>query len=81
MLYNVVVVPTVQQSESAIHIPIFPLFWISFPFRSPQPAISPGCALTLYDDQTLAQQRYYSGVPFENVYLRRCGPAAEDLAI
>ena len=26
---------TVQQSESAIHTHISPLFWISFPFRSP----------------------------------------------
>ena len=29
-------VSTVQQSESAICIHICPLFWISFPFRSPQ---------------------------------------------
>ena len=29
-------VSTVQQSESAIHIHISPLFWISFPLRSPQ---------------------------------------------
>ena len=36
LLYNVVLVSTVQQSESAIRINISPLFWISFPFRSPQ---------------------------------------------
>ena len=36
LLYNVVLVSTVQQSESAIHIHISPLFWISFPFRSLQ---------------------------------------------
>ena len=36
LLYNVVLVSTVQQSESAIRIHIAPLFWISFPFRSPQ---------------------------------------------
>ena len=43
-LYNVVLVSAVQQSESAmcaqdhlyIYLPIFPLFWISFPFGSPQ---------------------------------------------
>ena len=35
LLYNVVLVPTVQQSESAIRIHISPVFWISFPFRSP----------------------------------------------
>ena len=36
VLYNVVLVSTVQQSESVIRIHISPLFWISFPFRSPQ---------------------------------------------
>ena len=36
LLYNVVLVSGVQQSESAIHIHMFPHFWISFPFRSPQ---------------------------------------------
>ena len=35
LLYNVVLVSTVPQNESAIHIHISPLFWISFPFRSP----------------------------------------------
>ena len=34
--YSVVLVSTVQQSESAICIHVPPLFWISFPFRSPQ---------------------------------------------
>ena len=33
-LHNIVLVSTVRQSESAIHLS--PLFWISFPFRSPQ---------------------------------------------
>ena len=36
LLYNVVLVSTVQQSESGVCIHISPLFWISFPFRSPQ---------------------------------------------
>ena len=36
LLYNVVLVSTVQQSESAICIRISPLVWISFSFRSPQ---------------------------------------------
>ena len=36
LLYNAVLVSTVQQSESAVHIHISPLFWLSFPFRSPQ---------------------------------------------
>ena len=36
LLYNVVLVSTVQQSLSAIRIHISPLFWISFPFRSAQ---------------------------------------------
>ena len=36
LLYNVVLVSAVQQSESAICIHISPLFWISFPFSSPQ---------------------------------------------
>ena len=35
LLYNVLV-SSVQQSESIIFIHIPPLFWISFPFRSPQ---------------------------------------------
>ena len=34
LLYNVVLVSAVQQSESAIRIHIPSLFWISFPFRS-----------------------------------------------
>ena len=34
LLYGVVLVSAVQQSESAIHICIPPLLWISFPFRS-----------------------------------------------
>ena len=36
LLYSVVLVSAVQQSESAILIHVSPLFWISFPFRSPQ---------------------------------------------
>ena len=36
MLSNVALVSTAQQSESAICIHIYPLFWISFPFRSAQ---------------------------------------------
>ena len=36
LLYNVVLVSTVQLSESAIRIHISSLFWISFSFRSPQ---------------------------------------------
>ena len=36
LLYNVVLVFAVQQSEWTIRIHIFPLFWTSFPFRSPQ---------------------------------------------
>ena len=35
LLYDVMLLSAIQQSESAIHIPISPL-WISFPFRSPQ---------------------------------------------
>ena len=36
LLYNVVLISTVQQSESAVLIPVSPLFWISFPFGSLQ---------------------------------------------
>ena len=36
LLYNVMLISTVQQSESAMCIHISPLFRISFPFRSPQ---------------------------------------------
>ena len=36
LLYTAVSVSAEQQSESAICIHISPLFWISFPFRSPQ---------------------------------------------
>ena len=35
MISNVVLVSTVQQNESAIHIHISPPFWTSFSFRSP----------------------------------------------
>ena len=33
------IISTVQQNESTIHIPISPLFWISFSFRSPKSVI------------------------------------------
>ena len=36
LLYNVVLVSAVEHSDSAKHIHTPPLFWISFPFRSPQ---------------------------------------------
>ena len=36
LLYHVVLVSAVEQSESPIHIHTSPLFWVSFPFRSPQ---------------------------------------------
>ena len=36
MLYNVTLVSTVQQNESAIYVHVSPPFWISFPFRSLQ---------------------------------------------
>ena len=50
MFYNVVLVSVVQQSVSAAHIRVSPLFWISFTFRSlksseqwhPTPGLLPG---------------------------------------
>ena len=36
LFYKVILVSTVQQSNSTIGIHISPLFWVSFPFRSPQ---------------------------------------------
>ena len=36
LLYNIVLVSAVQESESAVHIHIPPLFWISFPLKSPE---------------------------------------------
>ena len=36
LLYSVVVVSAVQQSESSPHMHIFPLFWIYFTFSLPQ---------------------------------------------
>ena len=42
MLYNVVLVSTVQQSESVTCKHISPLVWISFPFRSGFPDSSAG---------------------------------------
>ena len=36
LLYNIVSVSAVEQSKSAIPVHISPLFWISFPFKSPQ---------------------------------------------
>ena len=34
LLFNVVLISAVQQSEPAMHIHVSPLFWISSPFRS-----------------------------------------------
>ena len=36
IVFPTMLIPVVNQSESAIHIQITPLSWISFPFRSPQ---------------------------------------------
>ena len=36
LLYNVGLVSALQQSDSALCINIFPLFWICFPLRSPE---------------------------------------------
>ena len=36
MLYNVVLVSAVQQSESVIHMHVSLLPWVSIPSRSPQ---------------------------------------------
>ena len=36
LVYSAVLVSTVLQSESAMFIHISPLFWIFFPFMSPQ---------------------------------------------
>ena len=36
LLYNVVLVSTAQQNESAIHIHRSSPFWVSLPFRTPQ---------------------------------------------
>ena len=44
LLYNVVLVSIVQQSDSASHMPLSPLFWIAFPFRAPS---STPCSLTV----------------------------------
>ena len=41
------VVSALQQSESAIHIHISSLFWISFPFRSPQSTESSSLCYTV----------------------------------
>ena len=38
--FSVLSVSTVQQSESAVPIHIPPVFWISFPFRSPQSVLN-----------------------------------------
>ena len=38
LVYNVVLVSTIQQSESAVCIHISPLFWIYCLYRSPQSA-------------------------------------------
>ena len=36
LLCNVVLISAIEQIESSIHVDISPLFWISFPFMSPQ---------------------------------------------
>ena len=50
LLYNVVLVSTVQQSELVGCIPISPLFWIPFPFRSPQNAEQGSLSYTIGSD-------------------------------
>ena len=42
--YKIVLVSAVQKSDSAMHI-CFLLFWISFPFRSPQRIDYVPCAI------------------------------------
>ena len=44
-LYDLVPLSTVQQSESAVHVHMSPLFWNSFPFRSPQSIKHSPCTL------------------------------------
>ena len=51
LLYNVVLVSTVQQSESTICIHISPLFWFSFPFRSPQSTEQSSLSYTVHSHQ------------------------------
>ena len=41
-IYNIVPTSTIQQSESVTHIHVSPLFWLSFPCRSPVPLNLPG---------------------------------------
>ena len=52
LLYHVVLISAVQQSESARFTHISPLFWISFPFRPPQSTEFPvpysGFSLAIY---------------------------------
>ena len=63
LLYNVVLVSPLQQSESVICIHIFPLFWISFPSRSLQRLSRVPCTtqqvLISYLFYTLYQQYIY----------------------
>ena len=48
MLYNVVLVSAVQQSQSGIHKHISPLFWTCLPFRSPQSMQCSRFSLVIY---------------------------------
>ena len=48
LLYNVVLVSAVQQSQSGIHKHISPLFWTCLPFRSPQSMQCSRFSLVIY---------------------------------
>ena len=60
MLYNVVLVSTVQQNESVIRIHIFHLCWISFSFRSPQSIKWSSLGSTVVVVQLLSQVQLFA---------------------
>ena len=51
LLYNVMLVSTVQQSETDVCLHISPIFWISLPFRSPQSTEQSSLCYTLCSRQ------------------------------
>ena len=67
MLYTALSVSAVQQSESATCIQMSSLFWISFPFRSPQSTKFPVLYAKSLNEQKATDQMCGRHIQIENL--------------
>ena len=67
MLYTALSVSAVQQSESATCIQMSSLFWISFPFRSPQSTKFPVLYAESLNEQKATDQMCGWHIQIENL--------------